>query len=308
MNGHMPLPDTVADCDTLPNGLAASRGLLERFSIEVMPRTASKIRNFSDLLPGNTTIYIAHIDGTRFDDMISTAVRLRAEGFCIMPHITARTVRDADHLDTIVKRYRYEADVDRALLLAGGLDRPVGEYHSSVQLLRTGIFDQCGFTDLHVAGHPEGNVDIDRKGQTINVDAALLEKQSLSKVTDVQMAVVTQFAFASAPVVDWLERIRNLGITMPVHIGLAGPTKLQTLIKFAVSCGVGSSIRVLQRQARNVSKLLQPFEPNELIAEFENIRIDRPELLIDGLHFYPLGGIKANAEYVTRLSVRNTSG
>ena len=37
-------------------------GLLQNFSLEVMPRTADKVTNFSEILPTNTLIYIAHID------------------------------------------------------------------------------------------------------------------------------------------------------------------------------------------------------------------------------------------------------
>jgi hypothetical protein len=54
---------------------------------------------------------------------------------------------------------------------------------------------------------------------------------------------------------------------MPVHLGVAGPAKLQTLIKFAIACGVGTSLGVLQKRAKDVTKLLLPFEPTDLLAD-----------------------------------------
>jgi len=37
---------------------------LRDFSIEVMPRTAEKVEDFTALLPSGTRVYIAHIEGT----------------------------------------------------------------------------------------------------------------------------------------------------------------------------------------------------------------------------------------------------
>ncbi len=130
--------------------------LLNGFSMEIMPRTAEKIDNFADILPTDTLIYIAHIDGTSIDDMVKTAVRLKNEGFKVMPHFPARIINDKSTLTEWIERYSSEADVRQALLLAGGVDTPKGNFESSMQLLETGLFDKFGFTDLNVAGHLRG--------------------------------------------------------------------------------------------------------------------------------------------------------
>ena len=80
------------------------------------------------------------------------------------------------------------------------------------------------------------------------------------------MAIATQFCFEAGPVIAWADRLAAEGITLPIHIGVAGPAKLQTLIKFAVSCGVGASLRVLQKRAMDVTKLLLPYEPTEFVS------------------------------------------
>ena len=80
------------------------------------------------------------------------------------------------------------------------------------------------------------------------------------------MAITTQFCFDAEPVIAWANRLRASGITLPVHIGVAGPAKLQTMLKFAMACGVGPSLRVLQRRAADLSKLMLPFEPTEMLA------------------------------------------
>jgi len=270
---------------------------LKGYSIEVMPRTAEKVENFRDLLPEGTRVYIAHIEGTPIDDMVRTAARLNADGFPVMPHFPARIIKDEATLGDWIARYQGEADVKQALLLAGGVTKPHGDFDSSMQILETGAFDKAGFTNLHVAGHPEGNKDIDPTGGTANVDAALTWKQQFSERTDAQMAIATQFAFEAGPIIEWADSLKAAGIDLPIHIGIAGPAKLQTLIKFSIACGVGPSLRVLQRRAKDVSKLLLPFEPTDVIADLAAHKAANPDFNITNVHFFPLGGIKTNANW-----------
>ena len=270
---------------------------LQGYSIEVMPRTAEKVDSFRDLLPTGTRVYIAHIEGTPIADMVATAKRIASEGYAVMPHFPARIIADRATLADWIARYQGEAGVDQALLLGGGVNSPAGEFHSSMQLMETGLFD--GFKRLHVAGHPEGNKDIDRDGGDAIVLAALKWKQAFADRSDAEMAIATQFCFEADPVIAWVNRLAAEGIRLPVHIGVAGPAKLQTLIKFAIACGVGPSLRVLQKRAMDVTKLLLPYEPAEVVAALAAHKAANPDFGIEQVHFFPLGGIKTNAAWVT---------
>ena len=270
---------------------------LQGYSIEVMPRTASKVEDFRAILPKGTRVYVAHIEGTPIEDMVSTAARLNAEGFDVMPHFPARIIKDQATLTDWIARYQGEANVNQALLLAGGVTKPHGDYHSSMQLMESGEFDRAGFKRLHVAGHPEGNKDIDPTGGMANVDEALRWKQDFSNRSDAEMALATQFVFESGPIIEWAKSLEDAGINIPIHIGIAGPAKLQTMIKFAIACGVGPSLRVLQRRAKDVTKLLLPFEPTEVISELAAHAAANPDTNIVKVHFFPLGGIKTNANW-----------
>jgi len=270
---------------------------LKDYSIEVMPRTAEKVEDFRALLPEGTRVYIAHIEGTPIEDMVATAKRLNNDGFRVMPHFPARIIKDEATLGDWIARYQGEADVKQALMLAGGVEKPHGDFHSSMQLLETGLFDKAGFERLHVAGHPEGNKDIDPDGSMKNVDEALQWKQKFSERTDAKMALATQFAFDAKPIIDWANGVKAAGVDLPIHIGIAGPAKLQTLIKFAIACGVGPSLKVLQKRAMDVSKLLLHYEPNDVISELAAHKAANPDFNITNVHFFPLGGIKTNANW-----------
>ncbi|MYG26225.1 MAG: methylenetetrahydrofolate reductase, partial [Boseongicola sp. SB0677_bin_26] len=124
---------------------------LDGFSIEVMPRTAAKVDDFRAILPIGTRVYIAHIEGTSIEEMVATARRLSSDGFRVMPHFPARIIKDEAMLDEWVARYQGEAGVEDALVLAGGVASPAGEFDSSMQLLESGAFDRAGFKHLHVA-------------------------------------------------------------------------------------------------------------------------------------------------------------
>lgn len=278
-------------------GDASVAAFLEGFSIEVMPRTAEKVADFRAILPSGTRVYIAHIEGTPIEEMVATAKRIAGEGFPVMPHFPARIIKDQATLGDWIARYQGEAGVDQALLLAGGVEKPHGDFHSSMQLMETGLFDRAGFKRLHVAGHPEGNKDIDPDGSDRNVMEALRWKQAFSERTDAKMALATQFVFESAPVIAWADRLAAEGITLPIHIGVAGPAKLQTLIKFAIACGVGPSLKVLQKRAMDVTKLVLPYEPTDVIAELAAHKAANPDFGIEQVHFFPLGGIKTNATW-----------
>lgn len=285
--------------DTTPapeQNSAALEAFLMGYSIEVMPRTAEKVEDFSAILPKGTRVYIAHIDGTTIEDMVATAKRIGAEGFAVMPHFPARIIRDKATLADWVARYR-DVGVNQGLILAGGLGAPVGDFSTSMQLLETGAF--TGFDRLHVAGHPEGNKDIDPDGSDRMVMEAARWKSAFAERTDAQMAMATQFCFDAGPVIAWVDRLAKEGVKLPVHIGVAGPAKLQTLIKFAISCGVGPSLKVLQKRAMDVTKLLLPYEPTEFLTELAAHKAANPDFGIAQVHFFPLGGIKTNAQWVT---------
>lgn len=270
---------------------------LQDFSIEVMPRTAEKVEDFRAILPERTRVYIAHIDGTPIEEMVATAKRLAADGFQVMPHFPARIIKDEATLTDWIARYQGEANVSQGLILAGGVPDAVGEFDSSMQLLETGLFDKAGFTHLHIAGHPEGNKDIDPKGGTVNVDSALKWKSAFRERTNAEMAIVTQFAFEAEPIIKWANAVQAAGVGLPIHIGIAGPAKLQTLIKFAVACGVGPSLRVLQKRAMDVTKLVLPYEPDDVVSALAAHKAASPDFPITRVHLFPLGGIRTGAEW-----------
>jgi methylenetetrahydrofolate reductase (NADPH) len=276
------------------------KNFLNGYSIEVTPNAAAKIENFAEVLPTNTRIYIAHIEGTPFDDMLTTAKKITNEGFIPMPHFPARIIEDKDMLESWLSQYSGEANVQEALLIAGGSKEPAGVYDSSIQIIETELFDKYSFKRLHVAGHPEGNKDIDKDSSHTNVNKALSWKNEYAKRTDAHIAIATQFCFDSGAIIQWANSLIDMNIDLPVHIGIAGPAKLQTLIRYSIECGVGASMKVLQKRAKDLTKLLLPYEPTSVISELAEHKSHNPDFNIEQVHFFPLGGTKTTANWVKK--------
>jgi methylenetetrahydrofolate reductase (NADPH) len=276
----------------------AIKKFLDGFSVEVTPKAASKIENFEDYIPSGTLVYIAHIEGTPIEEMVETAKKVNDQGFSAMPHFPARIIKDKNVLEDWISRYKNEANVSNALLIAGGANKPYGEYDSSIQLIESELFDKADFNNLHIAGHPEGSMDIDPDGSTTNVDQALSWKNEFSKRTDANMAITTQFSFDANSVISWANNIKEAGIDIPVHIGIAGPAKLQTLLRYSIECGVGASIKIIQKRAKDLTKLLLPYKPTNIITELATYKANNPSFNIEKVHFFPLGGIKQVSDFV----------
>ena len=274
------------------------KDFISGYSIEVLPRSAAKVDSFSDVLPKNTRVYIAHLETEDISAMVATAKRIHDEGFTVMPHIPARIIASKEMLQDWISMYQNEAGVDEALLLAGGSNKPVGDFNSSMQLIESGLFDKAGFKRLHVAGHPEGSKDIDPSGGIKNVSEALSWKQEFSQRTDASMAIATQFCFDGNIVKKWADSIKENGIDIPIHIGIAGPAKLQTLLKFSVECGIGASMKVLTKRAKDLTKLLLPYKPTQILNELADHKSKDPEFNIEQVHFFPIGGVKQTVDWL----------
>jgi methylenetetrahydrofolate reductase (NADPH) len=274
---------------------------LDGFSIEVTPRAAAKIDNFAELIPKGTLIYIAHIEGTPIDEMVATAKKINEQGFSPMPHFPARIIKDKNVLQDWISKYQNEANVKNGLLIAGGANKPYGEYDSSIQLIESELFDKADFQNLHIAGHPEGSMDIDPDGSTKNVDQALSWKNEFSKRTDAKMAITTQFSFDADSVIRWANNVKESGIDIPIHIGIAGPAKLQTLLRYSIECGVGASIKIIQKRVMDLTKLLLPYKPTNIITELATHKANNPSFNIEKVHFFPLGGIKQVSDFIKEI-------
>ena len=231
--------------------------LLNGFSTEVTPTSASKVDNFQEHLSLGTSINVTFLAGSNLRDTVQVCKRLNEEGFNPVPHIVARNFENTRALEIFLDLLVSTADVCEVLVIAGGIARPLGPFSDSLQILNSGLLEKYQIRKVGVAGHPEGSPDIS-KDKLAN---AISDKNNWAKNSDMEAYITTQFCFEVPSIMTWEKNIRRDGNKLPIHIGIPGPATLNTLIKFATMSGIGPSIRVLTRQTKNLTKLVFTQDP-----------------------------------------------
>ncbi len=262
-------------------------------SIETTCRQAIESADLPGLFPSGTHVYVTDI-GEATEVQIAAATRLRRLGYEPIPHVAARRVTTRAALDDRLRRLTGEAGVRDVLVIGGGLEKPAGDFAGAMDVLATGLIDRHGIERVGIAGHPEGSPDFSKAvAQQI-----LLDKQAWGERTGAEMRIVTQFGFSPDRFVAWAEGLRAHGIDLPVHLGVAGPAKITTLLKYAVMCGVGESISFLKRNALSVAALAGSQSPEPIVGPIEAHVASTPGSAIAQLHVFPFGGLKGAAGWL----------
>jgi methylenetetrahydrofolate reductase (NADPH) len=272
------------------------RELAAAASIEITPKHAERLRELGALLPAGTPVYVTALPGADPADLVRGAVHVREAGHHPVPHISARSIAGPEELDALLGRLVADAGVDDVLVIAGGVKTPAGAYTSSMDVLESGVLERHGIRRVGVAGHPEGSPDIPAEAER----EALAAKNAFAERSQLELRIVTQFALAAEPYVDYERRIREQGNTLPVIAGLPGVTSPPTLIKYGLACGIGPSLEVLRKQSGGLLKLATTrlWKPDEIAHAVAESTIADAGSRIAGFHMFPFGGIQRTAEWL----------
>tara|TARA_B100000700_G_scaffold242888_1_gene270630 strand:+ start:5240 stop:5968 length:729 start_codon:yes stop_codon:yes gene_type:complete len=227
------------------------------FSIEIGPKTDL------DALPALKDVYITMLPGGDFRETADQALRLVKKGFNPIPHFPARSIKNDKQLKEYVSICK-EGGVKQALVIGGGRE-PTGKFDSSFQLLETGYFEEM---TIGIAGHPEGSPDISDS----DLEKAMIDKKPYADY------IVTQWLLDPEPIIDFISKQ-----TIPVHVGITGPLKITSLIKFANIVGAKNSINFLKSNFTKALDLLKPKDPNDIISEVK--------AHTNNFHIYTFGGL-----------------
>jgi methylenetetrahydrofolate reductase (NADPH) len=271
--------------------------LLRGYSIEVTTHNRDAVEQCRTHVAPGTEVYIAFVPSETHHAVVATAAKLRAAGFVPVPHVTARSVASFTQLGDFLARLAGEAGVTRALVVGGDLEQPAGPYHSSLDLLQTGLFQQHGIRRIGLASYPEAHRRIDAD----LLERALLAKLELVRGAGLEAWLVTQFCFEAAPILQCARRLRELGVAAPLRVGLAGPANRRTLWKYALHCGIGNSIRALGTRVDAVVNLLARRAPDPIVRELAAAQAQDPSLGIEGVHIFTFGGVASSADWANSI-------
>ncbi|MDA8932810.1 methylenetetrahydrofolate reductase [Candidatus Pelagibacter ubique] len=234
------------------------------FSLEVGPQTDL------DTLPPVKDVYVTMLPGGDYKETANQTAALVKKGFNPVPHFPARSITDDAQLKDYIARCK-DVGAKQALVI-GGSREPVGKFDSSIQILETGFFDGI---KIGIAGHPEGSQDISDK----ELEKAMIDKKPYADY------IVTQWLLESQPIIDFISKQ-----SVPVHVGITGPMKITSLIKFANIVGAKNSINFLKSNFSKALDLLKPKDPNELIGKVKEFT--------GNFHIYTFGGLKETYKWL----------
>jgi methylenetetrahydrofolate reductase (NADPH) len=280
---------TVAD---RADPIAPIADLMRGFSLEATRPSADDVADLAEVAPKGTRVYVSAVSTRPARESIEAAIELRKAGFEPVPHLAVRNFATADELNAFLARMSGEAGVQRALVIAGDRDEPAGDFHSSVEVIDGGALQRHGMVEIGIAGYPDGHPRIPQ----LDLDRALADKLRAAETTGVAVHIVTQFCFDGAAIVKWLLRLRDFGIEQPVRVGLAGPTNLSMLLRYAKRCGVRASAQGLARQAGLVRQLFAMSAPDALVRALVQARAER-HLGEIAPHFFSFGGVARTARW-----------
>ncbi len=210
------------------------------------------------------------------DTTLDLTERLLGAGFRLIPHVSARLVRDHAHLTDILQRLD-DLKIESVFVPGGDVAKPAGEYTSSLAVLRDMAEIGHRFQDVGIASHPEGNPQVD----DATLMAALRAKQPYATY------LVTQMCFDIEVLMRWLQSIRGAGITLPAWIGLPGAIERAKLIKTSLRIGVGDSVRFVSKHLRLLGRFFgsRVYEPDDLLDGLAPY-LDDPVCNIPGFHLF----------------------
>lgn len=212
----------------------------------------------ADHLPPGAEVSVTCSPALGIENTLDFSEELLRRGFYVVPHLSARLVRDEAHLEGILGRLS-EAGVREVFVVGGDAKEPRGPYPGGLELLQAMRLLGHDFERIGVPAYPEGHPLVGEEVLT----QALLAKQPFASYA------VTQICFEPEPILLWLSRVRRAGLALPVYIGIPGVVDLKKLLGISLKIGIGASVGYLRKQHGWLGNLVLRgrYSPESLVRE-----------------------------------------
>lgn len=292
----MTVPAQSAPSET---ALTSQRRIIAAFAaqatFEVTRLAPDDIDALTGGVPRGTRIYVSAVPSRRPADQVDVAIRLRSAGYEPVPHIAARAFTTEAALDRHLGRLCDDAGVRRLLVIGGDNAAPAGPFHAALEVIDSGLPQARGIVEIGIAGYPDGH----RRLPTTDLDRILVAKADAAAETGLGVHVVTQFGFSPTAIIEWIVRLRDHGIDVPVRIGLAGPATLAGLMRYARVCGVSVSAQGLARNTGLAKHLFGMVTPDAVLRPLAEAA---PQLGEAGPHLFSFGGLAATVRWAAAVA------
>ena len=223
------------------------------------------------------------------DTTLELSEKLIAQGFQVIPHISAKSVTGEKHLETIIKKLD-ELSIESVFVPGGDGPEPLGEFNNAYDLLKALQKSGHNLKKIGIAAHPEGHPDISNK----------ILMEALEKKKGLADYIVTQMCFDANILGDWLVRINQQGIHLPVWVGLPGVIERGPLLRTSLRIGVGDSLRFLKKKSKVATELMKSsiYNPEKLVTSISEYK-DIADTNLAGYHIFCFNQIEKTEKWRT---------
>ncbi len=264
------------------------------WSLEVTLPKPAEIEALKETLAPGTEVFISAIPKESHLHLVESAAHMRRAGFEPIPHVAARNYPDKATLEDMLNRTHGEANVSRVLVIGGDRDTAAGPFTNALSVIESGLLQRFGIKEIGIGSYPDGHPRI----AADDLERALEAKIAAARRAGLKVQLVSQFCFDGERIVSWVRRLRTNGFTGRVRIGLAGPAKATTLLRFAQRCGVQASTRGLMRNVGVALQALGRATPDDIVKTLAEATASG-ELGEVSPHFYSFGGFSATARWAS---------
>ena len=214
----------------------------------------------------------------------------------MVPHLSARLIRDRSHLEEAIGRLE-AANVREVFVIAGDPWEPAGEFAGAAGLLSAMGELRTRFAEIGISGYPESHHLISDE-TTI---AAMFEKEPMATY------IVSQICFDADVIATWVRRVRDRGTRLPIWIGIPGVIDNRRLLRISLKIGLGESARFLRAHRGWLARLARPrvYAPTRLLQRLAPT-IAEPAARIGGLHVYTFNELERTESWRRQLIERLT--
>lgn len=278
---------------TQPVNTAAALDLVSNYSLEMTGKDVPGLTEAKDSIPAGTKINVTFLGNEDLDMRVAASKAVREMGFIPVPHISARRLSSQDQLEEFLGRLQEVGATDSVFAVGGDPAEPEGPYPDSLSVIQTGLLQKYGVKEVSIAGYPEGHPDIakDVLWRHLEDKSAALKEQGLDAT------ILTQFAFDTDPVIEWVHGVRERGIESTIRIGTPGPAGIKRLINFARRFGVGANAMIVKKYGFSLTNLMGTAGPDKFVTDLSGLLAADPASGEVKLHFYTFGGLKATADW-----------
>ncbi len=237
-------------------------------------------------LPAGAEISVTCSPAKGIEETQRLTDELLGQGFVVIPHLSSRMVRDHAHTVELAAWCR-KLDL-RKVFIVGGDAEEAGAYEGAVEFLADFLTTDHGVDTIGVTAYPDGHAFLSDE----KIRWALHEKQRLLSEAGVNGYCSTQMCFDPDIIAKWLRTERELGLRLPVHLGISGVVDKAKLLTMGARLGIGDSLKYLRKNMGALVKLMTSvsYDPNDLLLPLSSDLLD---FGVTGLHVFTFNQAEA---------------